>query len=683
LTTNAKDFKVKNGLVAGSTIIAPASTTAIPSFRLPHGTAPTAPTDGDMWTTTAGVYARVNGATVGPLGAGGGGGDVYLANNNTFTNSASWVSSASYQPQLAIQNTNIDGTAGYINFQKNPTDNTLANGDYIGTFVFQAPQGNSPFTLYNAANFAGQVISQGATFVEADIQFTVTDNVGTTAEALRLSGTSGATFTGKVSGPASTTARATFNLPHGTAPTSPINGDMWTTTNGVYVQVNGVTEGPLAEYGPRGYSEMLGYTTTPTAGATTTLTNTSTTYQTFTGTLAQTIVLPVTSTLKTGWTFEIDNNSTLALTVNSSGGNLVKVIPSLMSAVFTCVGTTLATAADWDAAFNEFVNTTGTGSTVVFSTSPTITTPTIDTINAGTATTAVSLYPNVTTSTGSISIGAGLTTGALQLATVGTGVTPITIGHTNATIGITGNTTITGTLTLSSDIVHSAATGAANIFAAKTTGSIVIGSGIITGGSIQIGGTAVGSVGTLNIFTGATTSGTKAINIGTGGSTGSTTTIVIGTTGGTTPTITLNGTVTAATPANGSNTTTVATTAFVQSAAANILPYQRQGTLAVAAGVTRFRFPVAVTIVGISMACNTAPTGAAILTDINKNGTTIFTTQGNRPTIAVSAFNTAAEVTNMDVTAFAAGDYLTVDIDQIGSTVAGADLTVAIRYRTA
>lgn len=38
-------------------------------LRVPHGTAPTTPTNGDIWTTTAGMYVRVNGVTVGPLGA--------------------------------------------------------------------------------------------------------------------------------------------------------------------------------------------------------------------------------------------------------------------------------------------------------------------------------------------------------------------------------------------------------------------------------------------------------------------------------------------------------------------------------------------------------------------------------------------------------------------------------------
>lgn len=35
---------------------------------------------------------------------------------------------------------------------------------------------------------------------------------------------------------------AGLNLPHGTAPSSPVNGDMWTTTSGAFMQVNGVTQ---------------------------------------------------------------------------------------------------------------------------------------------------------------------------------------------------------------------------------------------------------------------------------------------------------------------------------------------------------------------------------------------------------------------------------------------------------
>lgn len=136
-----------------------------------------------------------------------------------------------------------------------------------------------------------------------------------------------------------------------------------------------------------------GYTTTATAGGTTTLTVASTFIQMFTGTLTQTVVLPVTSTLTTGHSYEIHNNSTGALTINSSGGNLVVTIPAGNSYAITCIGTTLTTAADWDADWNGNSTVTGTGS-VVLSASPTFTgtplstTAAVDTNTTQIATTA-------------------------------------------------------------------------------------------------------------------------------------------------------------------------------------------------------------------------------------------------------------------------------------------------------
>ena len=40
-----------------------ASTTTQAGIRIPHGTAPSAPTDGDLWTTTSGMFVRINGVT--------------------------------------------------------------------------------------------------------------------------------------------------------------------------------------------------------------------------------------------------------------------------------------------------------------------------------------------------------------------------------------------------------------------------------------------------------------------------------------------------------------------------------------------------------------------------------------------------------------------------------------------
>ena len=69
--TTADNLKASlSGATFTGSIIAPAATTSISSIRLPHGTAPTSPTNGDVWTTTAGLFARVNNGTVGPYGIG-------------------------------------------------------------------------------------------------------------------------------------------------------------------------------------------------------------------------------------------------------------------------------------------------------------------------------------------------------------------------------------------------------------------------------------------------------------------------------------------------------------------------------------------------------------------------------------------------------------------------------------
>ena len=125
-------------------------------------------------------------------------------------------------------------------------------------------------------------------------------------------------------------------------------------------------------------TNLTGYTSTATAGATTTLTNTSSFYQLFTGTSNQTVKLPVTSTLRTGWSFHICNNSTGTLSVVSSGSNAVITVPSQVTAMVTCIGITLTTAADWESGLTDFSTATGTGS-VVLGTNPTIATPNITT----------------------------------------------------------------------------------------------------------------------------------------------------------------------------------------------------------------------------------------------------------------------------------------------------------------
>jgi hypothetical protein len=67
----------------------------------------------------------------------------------------------------------------------------------------------------------------------------------------------GDTMTGKLTTAASTTTRAGLTLPHGTAPSAPVNGDLWTTTSGLYARISGITTGP---FGSNDHGSLLGLT---------------------------------------------------------------------------------------------------------------------------------------------------------------------------------------------------------------------------------------------------------------------------------------------------------------------------------------------------------------------------------------------------------------------------------------
>jgi len=129
--------------------------------------------------------------------------------------------------------------------------------------------------------------------------------------------------------------------------------------------ITGITDLAVAD-GGTGASSLAaasiatnGYTTTATAAGTTTLTVSSNCLQFFTGTTTQTVVLPVASTLTAGQRFEIHNNSTGNITVNSSGSNLVATVLPTYTVVLTCILTSGTTAASWDADIQGFTSLSG------------------------------------------------------------------------------------------------------------------------------------------------------------------------------------------------------------------------------------------------------------------------------------------------------------------------------------
>jgi hypothetical protein len=86
----------------------------------------------------------------------------------------------------------------------------------------------------------------------------------------------------------------------------------------------------------------------------------------------------------------------------------------------------------------------------------------------------------------------------------------------------------------------------------------------------------------------------------------------------------------------------------------------------------------AFSITGVWVYRGTAGSASSTIVDIHKNGTTMYTTQGNRPTIAYDDGDKKVDCTLPDVVTIAAGDIITIDIDQ-KETGTPTDLIVMIQ----
>lgn len=83
------------------------------------------------------------------------------------------------------------------------------------------------------------------------------------------------------------------------------------------------------------------------------------------------------------------------------------------------------------------------------------------------------------------------------------------------------------------------------------------------------------------------------------------------------------------------------------------------------------------TLVRWDIRAKTGPTGSSLIADVNLAGTSLWnTTQANRPAIAAGA--TSGTGTSFDTVTITAADVLTLDIDQIGSTVPGERITIIL-----
>jgi hypothetical protein len=88
-----------------------------------------------------------------------------------------------------------------------------------------------------------------------------------------------------------------------------------------------------------------------------------------------------------------------------------------------------------------------------------------------------------------------------------------------------------------------------------------------------------------------------------------------------------------------------------------------------------FRMPYAFVLTGVRASATTAPTGSSIIVDINSNTTSIFSTRLSIDATSKTSVGSASPAV-LTTTSLANDAEITIDIDQIGSTVAGAGLKV-------
>lgn len=100
--------------------------------------------------------------------------------------------------------------------------------------------------------------------------------------------------------------------------------------------------------------------------------------------------------------------------------------------------------------------------------------------------------------------------------------------------------------------------------------------------------------------------------------------------------------------------------------------YAIDGNVTVNTGTARFYTYDSAVLETVNAYVATAPVGSTLNIRVNKNGS-------SAATLAISAGATSA--TSSPNLSFSQGDYVTVDITQIGSSTAGADLRINFTFR--
>lgn len=228
-----------NGCVMAGPLTTVASTPTSAGFNVTPGVAPTAPNDGDIWTTTSGIFVQISGSTLGPLLGGVQAANTILGNGSGTgvpvalaipscsgaANGLQWVTNTGFQcgtltaaaSSIAVGTTTVSGGTignvfvhaasnllGELTTSGTGTTLALAAGATLTTATITAPTISAPvlsgtitgtYTIGGTPSIPGSAINSGTvsgSFLAA-INLGSSGNGGVTGTAAVANGGTGAT----------------------------------------------------------------------------------------------------------------------------------------------------------------------------------------------------------------------------------------------------------------------------------------------------------------------------------------------------------------------------------------------------------------------------------------------------------------------------------------------------------
>ena len=122
---------------------------------------------------------------------------------------------------------------------------------------------------------------------------------------------------------------------------------------------------------------------------------------------------------------------------------------------------------------------------------------------------------------------------------------------------------------------------------------------------------------------------------------------------------------------------TAAQGVFAEAVVYPVTATAENGAAAVGVNVVRFRSVSAFTLTEVRASCKIAPTGSALIIDVNNGGTSVLSTKLSVD-IGETTSTTSAVPAVISSATIADDAVITIDIDQVGSTVAGTGVKVSL-----